>query len=162
MIYDHALHSISIFTIFHGFRWVLDYWKLCVGRFGLSLSLSPIDYAWHLSANLIQLGILFVLVLHLLLIFSFPFFKFGSMMRRLIRTSVRTFPNVAFIRSTMWFCWTFSTLLYMMSFTLGDGNLFVRYPWGVPLCSYRSFNSICTVSIPLYLSLLRHSKVHVL
>ena len=35
MIYDHALHSISIFTMFHAFRCVLECWKLCVGRFRL-------------------------------------------------------------------------------------------------------------------------------
>ena len=44
------------------------------------------------------------------------------------RTSLRTFKNVAFIRSTMSFCWTFLTLLYPVLFTLEDGNLFVRYP----------------------------------
>ena len=78
-----------------------------------------------------------------------------------IRTSLRTFLNVAFIWSAMWFCRTFSTLLYPMSFTLGDGNLFVRYLWGVPSCSYKSFTPICTVSIPLYLNLLWYSEVHI-
>ena len=92
---------------------------------------------------------------------NFPPFHVGFVMRRPIRTSLRTFLIVAFIRSTMWFCRILLTLLYPMSFTLGDGNLFVRYPWGVPSCSYRSFTLICTVSIPLYLSLQQYSEVHV-
>ena len=35
MLYDHLLHSISIFTMFHAFRCVFDCWKLCDARFGL-------------------------------------------------------------------------------------------------------------------------------
>ena len=41
------------------------------------------------------------------------------------------------------------------------GNLFLRDPWGVPLCLYRSFTPIYTTSIPLYLNSLLHSEVHV-
>ena len=123
-----------------------------------SLSLSQINYSWHSSTNLHWLETLFVPSLLLLLIF--PLFTFGSVMKRPITTSLRTFLNVAFIRSTMWFCRISLTLLYPMSFTLGDGNLFVRYPWGVPSCSYKSFTPICMVSIPLYLSLLQFSEVH--
>ena len=196
MLYDHALHSISIFTMFHAFRCVLDCWKcvlvgldwfsthdaiifstshvhafipflfflfallwLCSVSF--SLSLSWIDCTWHPSTNLIRVKTLFVSGLLHLLTFLFPFFTFGSVMRRPIKTSLRTFLNMMFIRSAMWFCWTFSTFLYLMSFILEDGNLSVRYPWGVPSCSYRSFTPICTVSIPLYLSLPRYSEVHV-
>ena len=123
------------------------------------LFVSQINCTWHPSANLLWLRTLFVPGHHLLLIF--PLFTFGSMMKRPIGTSLRTFLNVAFIWSAMWFCRTFSTLLYPMSFTLGDGNLFVRYLWGVPSCSYRSFTPICMVLIPLYLNLLRYSEVHV-
>ena len=133
----------------------------CVLSLSLSLSLSWINSAWHPRANLIRLGTLFVSGLLRLLIFPFPLFMFSSMMRRPIRTSLRTFLNVAFIWSAMWFCRTFSTLLYPMSFTLGDWNLFVRYLWGVPSCSYKSFTPICTISIPLYLNLLRYSEVHI-
>ena len=131
---------------------------LCV--LSLSLSLSWIDYTWHPSTNLLWFGTLFIPG-HYLLLLIFPFFTFGSAMKRPIKTSLRTFLNVAFIWSAMWFCWILPTLLYSMSFTLRDGNLFVRYPWGVPSCSYKSFTPICTVSIPLYLSLLRYSEVHV-
>ena len=143
------MHTYPFFSIYL-------FWVVIV----CSLSLSRINYAWHPSTNLLRLGTLFVLGHHLLLLI-FPLFKFGSVMRRPIRTSLRTFLIVAFIRSTIWFCQILPTLLYLMSFTLKDGNLFVRYPWGVPSCSYRSFTLICTVLIPLYLNLLRYSEVHV-
>ena len=61
----------------------------------LSLSLSLIDFAWHLSANLLRLETL--LVPSLLLIFLHPLFTFGSVMGRPSRTTLRTFRNVAFI-----------------------------------------------------------------
>ena len=148
MLYDHALHSIFIFTVFHAY----------IPFLSLSLSLSQIDYTWYPSANLLQSGTIFVRD-HLLLILLFPFFTFSSLIRRPIRTSLRTFLNVAFIRSATWFCRTLKTLLYSISFTLGDRILFMRYPWDVPPCSFRSFTPICMVSISLYLSLSRHSEV---
>ena len=126
----------------------------------LFLSLSLIDCAWYLSANLLCLGTLLVPSLLLLLI-PFPFFTFGSMMGRPYRTSLRTLRNVAFIWSTMSFCRTFSTLFYLMPFKIGDGNLFVRYLWGALSCTYWSFTPIYTISIPLYLGLPRHFEVHV-
>ena len=115
-----------------------------------SLSFSRIDYAWHPSANLLRSDTLFILG-HLLLVF--PLITIGSVMRMLTRTSRRMFLNVAFIQSAMWFYWTFPILIFSMSFTLENGNLFVRYPWGVPPCSYRSFIPSCMVSIPLCLNL---------
>ena len=124
----------------------------------LSLSLSRIDCVWQLRANLLPLGILLVLGFLLLI---HPFFMFSFVIGRPNRTSLRTLRNMAFIRSAMLFCRTFSTLLYSMSFILGDGNLFLRYPWDVLSCLYRSFTPIYTVLVPLYLSLPRHSKVHV-
>ena len=36
MLYDHALHSISFFSMFHAFRCVFDCWILCAARFRLS------------------------------------------------------------------------------------------------------------------------------
>ena len=35
MLYDYALYSISIFTMFHAFRCVFICWKSCAARFGL-------------------------------------------------------------------------------------------------------------------------------
>ena len=154
----HMFMHISCIRILSFLSILFYLW--CVSSLSLSLSLSQIDCAWHPSTNLLQLGTFFVLDRHLLLLI-FPLFMFGSMMRRPIRVSLRTFLIVAFIQKTMWFCRILLTLLYPMSFTLGDGNLFMRYPWGVPSCSYKSFTPICMVSIPLYLSLLQYSEVHV-
>ena len=75
------------------------FWVVIVCSISLSLSLSWIDCAWHSSINLLQLETLFVLS-HLLLLI-FPLFMFGFVMRRPVRTSLRTFLNVAFIQSAM-------------------------------------------------------------
>ena len=155
-------HIYAFFSCIHTLSFLSICSRLWLCSFlSLSLSLSRIDYAWHPSANLLWLGTLFVSGYLLPLILPFPPFTFSSLMRKLIRNFWRTFLNVAFIRSTMWFYRTFSILLFSMSFTLGDGNLFVRYPWGVPPCSYKSFTPTCTISIPLCLNLSRHSEVHV-
>ena len=189
MLYDHALHSICIFTMFHAFRYVFICWKLCDDRFGLGwthnaiffayhmfmhfscictiffsiysvvmvlfclspspfLSLSRIVFAWHPNANPFCLGTFFILG-HLPLILLL--FTFSSMIRKPVRTSWRTSPNVVFIRNAAWFYRTFLILLYPLSFIVGDGNLYVRYPWVVPPWSYESSTPICMVSIPLYL-----------
>ena len=128
----------------------------------LSLSHTLIDRTWHPKrVNPLRVRILFKVILLLLLI-SFPLLAFSSVMRRPERTSWRTFKNMVFIRSAMLFCQTFPTLLFLSSFGLGVGNLYLRVPWGVPLCLYRSFTPIYMVSIPLYLNLPRHFEVHVL
>ena len=82
-------------------------------------------------------------------------------MRRPVRTSRRTSPNVAFIWNAAWFYRIFPILLYPLSFTVRNGNLYVRYPWTVPPWLYRSSIPICTVSIPLYLDLLHRFEVYV-
>ena len=119
-VHSHFMHTYPFFSFF-----VLccDY----VLFLSLIPSLSQIDCAWCPNANLIWLGTLFVPSHHLLLILPFPFFTFDSMMRKPIRTSQRTFLNMAFIQSAMWFYQTFPILLFSMSFTLEDGNLFMRY-----------------------------------
>ena len=124
----------------------------CDGAFllvSLSLSLSRIVCAWHPSASLLCPRTLFIprhlLPLILLL------FMLGSVMRRPVRTSQRTSPNMAFIRNATWFYRTFLILLFPLSFTSRNGNLYVRYPWVVPPWSYRSFTPTCTDSIILYL-----------
>ena len=126
--------------------------------FSLSLPLSWIVYAWHLSANLLRPGTLFVPRHHLLILFLF---LSSFVMRRPIRTSRRTSPNVAFIRNAVWFYRIIPILLYPLSFIVEDGNLYVRYPWAVPPWSYRSSTPICMVSIPLYLGLLYRFEVYV-
>ena len=91
----------------------------------LSLSLSRIDCAWHPSAKPLRLETLFVPG-HLLLIL--PLLTFGFVMGRPIRTSWRTSPNMVFIQNATWFYQTFPILLYPLSFTVKDMNLYVRYP----------------------------------
>ena len=150
----HMYHFFSIFLC-----WVVIMFSVSLPlSLSLSLSLSRIVCAWHPSANLLRLGTLFVPG-HLLLI---PLlFMFGSVMRRSVRTSRRTSPNMVFIRNAMWFYRTFPILLYPLSFIVRDGNLYMRYPWDVPPWSYKSSTPICMVLIPLYLNLLRRCKVHV-
>ena len=120
----HVTCSCSLFMHMYHFFSIYLFWVVIVFCF---FSLSRIDCAWHPSANLLWLGTLFVLGYLLPPILPFSLFTFGSMMRRPIKTSRRTFLNVAFIQSTMWFYQTFLILLFPMSLTLGDGDLFVRY-----------------------------------
>ena len=116
-VHAYFMHTYSLFSFFFVLL-VMCFLSFC-------LSLSRIDYAWHLSANLLRLGTFLVPSLPLLILH--PFFTFGSMMWRPNRTSLRTFRDVVFIRSATSFYRTFPTFLYPVSFGLGDGNLFVRY-----------------------------------
>ena len=117
-----SMSHIHAYVLFHSYFWIVI--VIC---FSLSLSLSdrlhmaPKCKSTPTQNPLGSGGLLFLLI-------PFPLFMFGSMMGRLSRTSLRTFRNVAFIRSAMSFCWTFPTFLYPVSFGLGDGNFFVRYP----------------------------------
>ena len=90
----------------------------------LSLSLSWIVCAWHPSANPLCPRTLFISRHHLLLILL-PYMS-GFVMRRPVRTSQRTSRNVAFIRNTTLSYQTSSILIYWLSFTGEDGNLYVR------------------------------------
>ena len=130
--------------------------------FFLFLSLSLIDrLRYPNSANLLRLETFFkVPGHHLLLFLPYPFI-FGSVMRRPRWTSLRTSRLVAFIWNARFFCRISLTLRYPMSFRLRDGNFSVRNPFVVPSCLYRSSTPTYTASIPLCLSLLRDSKVHV-
>ena len=123
--YDAIFFSMShihAYVLFHSYFWIVIVFYFLF----LSLSISRINYAWHLSVNLLRLKTL--LVPGVLLLISFPLFTFDFVMGRPNRTSLKTFINVAFIRSAMSVYWTFLTLLYPESFRLKDGNLFVRYP----------------------------------
>ena len=71
------------------------------------------------------------------------------------------FENFQFNRNTRLSCRTLLTLIYLKSFGLGVGNFYLRDPQGVPSCLFRSFNLTYTALIPLCLSLLLYSKVHV-
>ena len=158
MQFIFSMSHVHAYVLFHYYFWIVIVFCFFLSL-SLSLSLSRIDCAWHPSANPLRFRTL--LVSGLLLLLIHPIFKFDFMMGRPTRTSLRTFRDGAFIQSTMSFYQTFPTLLYPVSFELGDGNLFVRYPWGTLSCLYMSFTLIYTVLIPLYLSLPRHSEVHV-
>ena len=149
----HFMHTYHFDSFF--FFWYLLWWCFSIC---LPLSLSWIVCAWHLSANPLRLETLFISG-HLLLI---PLlFTFGSMMRWPIRTSQRNFPNVLFTQNATWFYQIFLILLYPLSYTVRDRNLYLRYPWVVQPWPYKSSTPICMVSIPLYLGLLHRFKVYV-
>ena len=116
------MHYSCIRTFF-SFSFVL---YLLIGAFlFLSLSLSLSDsLRMAPNANLLHPKTLFVPGHHLLpsLLHSMS----GSLMRRPVRTSRRTSPNVAFIRNAMLSYRTSPIALYPLSFTVGVGNLFVR------------------------------------
>ena len=80
------------------------------------LSLSRIVFEWHPNANPLCLGTFFILG-HLPLILLL--FTFSSMIRKPVRTSWRTSPNVVFIRNAAWFYQTFLILLYLLSLQSG-------------------------------------------
>ena len=123
----------------------------------LSLFFSRIVCTWDPSTKLLCLKTLFI-PRHLLP--TLLHFMLGSVMRMPVRTSRRTSLDVAFIQNAMWFYQIFPILLYPLLFTVGDENLYVRYPWAV-LPSYRRYTPICTVSISLYLDLLHRFEVYV-
>ena len=93
-VHAYFMHTLS-------FLFLYSFVTMFSLSLSLSLSLSRINCAWNPSTNLILLGTLLILGLLHLLTFPFPLFKFGSVMRRPIRTSLRTFLNVAFIWSAM-------------------------------------------------------------
>ena len=100
---------------------------LIVFSLSLSLSLSLSVYVslllWHPNVNLLCPETLFVpghlLLLILLLSLS------GSVMRRPKRTSLRTFPDEAFIQNAKSFCQTSLTLTFLLSSTVGNRGHYV-------------------------------------
>ena len=111
----------------------------------LSLSLSRLVALWHLNVSLLHLGTLFISG-HLLLIL--PPLTFGSVMRRPVRTSRRTFHDEAFIWNAKSFCQIFLTLTYLLC--------------GVPItCPSMIIQEFCSnmhrfdYSIPLFVTRVR-------
>ena len=145
------LLHVTCSCIFHAYIPSFSFfWYFCwLVLFCFSLSLSRIVCAWHPSANPLRPKTLFVpghLLLLILLLFTF-----SSMMRRPVRTSQRTFLNVAFIRNARSFFLTSPILIYPLSLTIGVGNPFVISQSTVPPWSYKSFTAICTDLITPYL-----------
>ena len=122
--------------------------------FSFSLPLALVA-SWHLNVNLLRFRTLFVLG-HLLLLLHLTLLPLISdfVMRRLNRTSWRTFHNTVFIWNAKSFCQISLTLTYPLSSTVGVESHFVAsqsraLPW-----SYKSSTPICTDLITLYLSFL--------
>ena len=82
-------------------------------------------------------------------------------MRRPKMTSLRTSLTGRFIRNAKSLWLTFQTLLYPVGFAFRVGLLYVRYPKGVLMCSFKSFTPTCTPYVPPYLGLLQYFEVHI-
>ena len=128
--------------------------------FSLSLSFFWIVCAWHLSANVLRLGTLFVLG-HLLLLILHPV-MLGFVMIKLVKTFQRTFLNVAFIQNAKLSFRISPILIYPLSLTVRVRNPFMIYWSIVPLWSYKSFTPICTDLIIPYLFFLLLFEIYVL
>ena len=148
--HDAFILACHMFMHFHAhvpsILYILIYIVLLV-LFWLSLFL-PLSFfltlvaLWHPNTNLLHprtlcvLEHLLPLILHLLL--------FGSVMREPIRTSRRTFLDMAFIWNAKSFCLISLALLFPLSSIVGVGNHFVA-PWLLVLpWSFRSSTPTCT------------------
>ena len=141
------MHFSCIRTLFFLSYW---YWSLLV-LFCLSppsLSLSRLIALWHLNVSLLHPETFFISG-HLLLILH-PL-TFGSMMRRLVRTSRRTFRDTTFIQNAKSSYQTFPILTFPLSSTVGVGSHFVASRSLLPLWSYKSFTLTWTDLIIMYL-----------
>ena len=133
------LHVTCSCIFMHTYLWFFIFWYIVVGIFlilslFLSLFLSCISLLlWHLNANLLRPRILYVL--RQLLLLTLHLILFGSMMMKPERTSRRTFVDKAFIWNTTLFCWTFPTLTYPLSFTVGVRSHCVA-SWSLVLCDH--------------------------
>ena len=143
------MHTYNSFPSFWYYCWLVHF---CLS-FSLSLSLSLsffwIVCAWHLSANVLHLGTLFVPG-HLLLLILHPV-MLGFVMIKLVKTFQRTFLNVAFIQNAKLSFRISPILIYPLSLTVRVRNPFMIYWSIVPLWSYKSFTPICTDLIIPYL-----------
>ena len=72
-----------------------------------------------------------------------------------------TFMTKRFIQNAKTSCLIFQTLPYLLYLALGIGNLSARNPLDVPACLCKSSTPTNTLSISLYLSLLRYSEEHI-
>ena len=126
----HDAISFACHMFMHSYAYVLSFHYIliyfcCLGLFWLFLSpfFSSICVSlllWHLNANLLRPGTLFVPGHPLLLILHH--LMFGFVMRRPNRTCLRTFLNEAFVLNAESFCWTSLTLTYPPSFTVEVGS----------------------------------------
>ena len=123
-----------------------------------SLSLSRLIALWHLNVSLLHPETFFISG-HLLLILH-PL-TFGSMMRRLVRTSRRTFRDTTFIQNAKSSYQTFPILTFPLSSTIEVSSHYVASRSLVPPWSYMIFTPTCTDLTILYLFLSFAFKVRV-
>ena len=147
-IFMHTYLYLSLY-------WYWYYWCFSICFF-LSLFLSLV-LLWHLNENPLCPRSLFILGHPLLL--TPLLLTYSSVMIKLERTFRRTFVDETFIQNATSFCWTFPTLTYPLSFTVGVGSHCVASQSPITPWSYMSFTPICTDSILLYLILSLAFKV---
>ena len=155
----HDIFFIACHMFMHSHAYVLSFQYIliylnCLRLFWLSsLSLHLFVYVslllWHPNLNLLRLGTLFVPG-HLLLL-TLPLSMSGSLMRRPDRTSLRTFPDEAFIQNATSSCRTSSTLTFPLSFAVRVGSHCVMSRSHVHSCWSRSSTPTCMDSIFQYL-----------
>ena len=135
--------------------------------FSLSLSLSfslfKLVCSWHLKrASLLRLETLFVLGHHFLPLLILPVLMSGSVMIKPVKTFRRTFLDEVFIRKAKSSFQIFPILTFPLSSIVGVRSLFMASQSLVPPWLYKSFTSICTNLITLYLISSLTFEVHAL
>ena len=135
-------------------------WALSSTVFFFSFLLCLVSCLWH-PRNLSLLRTRSHVVVSFPLLLPSFLILLGSVMWRSNRTSMRTFLTRWLIQNARSFCLIFQTLLFSMSLALEVGLLYVKYPRGVLVCSYRNSTPIYMPSIPMCLGLLWYSKAHI-
>ena len=120
MSHVHAFSCIHFFFSMYFDIFELLGTFLIVSSLSLLLSIYVSLLLWHSNVNLFRPGTLFVLR-HLLLLIL-PLSLSDSVMRRLNRTSLRTFLDEPFILNTKSSCRTSPTLTFPLSFTVRNGS----------------------------------------
>ena len=142
------IHTFFLFNIF----WYI--WTAWDFFYCFFLPLSLLFYVslllWHPNTNLLCPRTLFVPG-HPLLPIILPHTS-DSVMRRPNRTSLRTFPDKAFILNAKSSCQTSLTLTFPLSFIVRNGSHYVTSRSHVHLCWSRSFTLTCMDLIFRYLS----------
>ena len=131
MSHVHAFPCIhSFFSIYFDIFELLG--TFLIVSFSLSLFCFISLLLWHLNANLLCLGTLFVPG-HPLLPIILPHTS-DSVIRRPNWTSLRTFPNEAFILNAKSSCRTSLTLTFPLSFIVGNESHYITSQSHVHLC----------------------------
>ena len=176
MLYVHALHHIWVFTTFHALQLcVFHVGTMCADRFELDWAHDDILVARHMIMHYSCIRtILFSLSLSLCDSLRMAPKRKSTPSRNPLHSGASSSSDSTPLhvrlrdeKARQDFSKNFSKrgihsehhvilsaspiLIYQLSFTGGDGSLFVRSRWVVPPWSYRSFTPIYTYSIILYL-----------